>query len=413
MSLQLLIIAGPDQGRAFTLDPGPNLMLGRSHHSLYRLNDMRVSRNHCQILLEGDVVTVVDNGGSGGTLINGAPVSRHVLKPGDVLQVGDSRLRLQLGDFPVDVVAAAATVTTPAAPPAAHAATSDQLGALTGQTLAHYTVGPVLGTGQSGLVFQATDTKDGRSVALKVLQADFARDEEEVQRFIRAMKTMLPLRHPNLVTLHAAGKTGAYCWVAMELVEGEPLTRTIQRIGIAGMLDWRNAFRVAVHVGRALEYAHAEQIIHRNVAPHNILYQTADKTVKLGDLMLAKALEGALARQITRQGAILGDVTYMSPERTRGVEDVDGRSDLYGLGATVYALLTGRPPCEGGSLVELVARIRQTEPVKPTKFQLAIPHPFEMAVLKLLAKRAEDRYQTATDLLKDLNRIGKTQNVNV
>jgi serine/threonine protein kinase len=412
MSLQLLVIAGPDQGRAFTLDAGPNLMLGRSSHALYRLNDLRVSRNHCQILLEGDAVTVVDNGGSGGTLINGTAVNRHLLKPGDVLQVGDSQLRLQLGDFPVDVVTAAATtVTTPAFPAAP--ATPEHLGALTGQTLAHYAIGPVLGNGQSGLVFQATDTKDGRAVALKVLQPDFARDEEEVQRFIRAMKTMLPLRHPNLVTLYAAGKTGTWCWVAMELVEGEPLTRTIQRIGVAGMLDWRNAFRVAVHVGRALEYAQAEQIIHRNVTPHNVLLQTADKVVKLGDLMLAKALEGALARQITRQGAILGDVAYMSPERTRGVEEVDGRSDLYGLGATVYALLTGRPPCEGNSLVEQVARIRQTEPVKPTRFQLAIPHPFEMAVLKLLAKKPEDRYQTATDLLKDLNRIGKAQNVNV
>jgi serine/threonine protein kinase len=129
--------------------------------------------------------------------------------------------------------------------------------------------------------------------------------------------------------------------------------------------------------------------------------------------MLAKALEGTLAQQITRPGELVGDVAYMSPERTRGTDELDGRSDLYGLGATVYALLTGRPPFEGGALIEQVTRIRQTEPVKPTRYQMSIPHPFESAVLKLLAKRPEDRYQTAAALVKDLERVGKIHGVTV
>src|SRR5207248_885270 len=122
----------------------------------------------------------------------------------------------------------------------------------------------------------------------------------------------------------------------------------------------------------------------------------------LGDLALAKALEGTLAEQITRPGEIIGDVRYMSPERTRGTADIDGRSDIYSLGATVYALLTGRPPVEGGSLVETITKIRQAEPVRPTKYQLSIPALFEGTVMKMLAKRPEDRYQTAADLLTDL-----------
>jgi serine/threonine protein kinase len=142
----------------------------------------------------------------------------------------------------------------------------------------------------------------------------------------------------------AVSYAAPYCWVAMEYIAGENMTEVIDRIGVAGMLDWRYAFKVAVHVARALDYAHGKQIIHRNVAPKNILLETPTKTVKLGDLMLAKTLEGSLAQKITKPGEVVGDVAYMSPERTRGTDDVDGRSDLYGLGATVYALLTGRPP---------------------------------------------------------------------
>jgi serine/threonine-protein kinase len=229
-----------------------------------------------------------------------------------------------------------------------------------------------------------------------------------MQRFVRAMKTMMPLRHPNLVALYGAGKTGSYCWSAMEFVAGEVLTETIKRLGVLGQLDWRNAHRVALHVARALAYAHGEQIIHRGVSPQNILVQATDKQSKLSDLMLAKAIEGSLAQEITRPGELIGDVLYMSPERTRGNPDeIDARSDLYGLGATVYALLTGRPPFEGANLIEKITKIRQSEPVKPTKYQLSIPHRFESLVLSLLAKEPEDRPQTAAEVVKQLDTIGR------
>jgi serine/threonine protein kinase len=410
MSLQLVVVAGPDKGRSFVLQAGPDLMLGRSANAFYQLSDPRASRNHCQVLRDGDKVTVLCNGGSGGTLVNGKPVKKHALKLGDVLQVGDNQLRLQVGDFPLDVALAHAPAKPPAPAPAGPPA---RLEALSGQKLSHYDIGPVIGKGSSSLVFHATDTKDNRPVALKVLRPEFTQDEEDMQRFVRAMKTMLPLRHPNLITLYGAGKTGPHCWVAMEYVAGENMTEVIDRIGVAGMLDWRYAFKVAVHVARALDYAHGKQIIHRNVAPKNILLETPTKTVKLGDLMLAKALEGSLAQKITKPGEVVGDVAYMSPERTRGTDAVDGRSDLYGLGATVYALLTGRPPFTGATLVEKITRIRQTEPEKPTKFQMSIPSRFEGVVLKLLAKDPDDRHQTAGDLLAELERVGKLQGVTV
>ena len=232
-----------------------------------------------------------------------------------------------------------------------------------------------------------------------------------MQRFIRGMKTALPLRHPNLVALFKAGKTGVYCWMAMEYVEGESMTQVIQRVGVAGMLDWRYGYRVAVHIARALDYAHGQSIIHRNVTPANILFRTADKTVKLGDLMLAKALESNAAGWQTRPGELVGDVGYMSPERTRGAGDIDGRADLYGLGATVYALIAGRPPFAAPTLPEVITRIRNVEPEKPKKYQMSVPDLFQGVVLKLMAKRPEERFQTAKELLADLERVGKFSGV--
>jgi serine/threonine protein kinase len=410
MPKQILIISGPDKGRLFPIPDAEPLLIGRSKATQTRLSDPHVSRVHCQILLEGEQVVVSDFESASGTFINDKRITQQVLKDGDVLRIGETQLRIQAEDTAETetVVPAASTATKPSP------VSREKLAELEGKTLAHYEVGPVLARSRSGLVFRARDPKEGRDVALKVLWPEFSKNEEEMQRFIRAMKTMLPLRHVNLVTLYGAGKTGPLCWIAMEYVEGESATQVIQRIGTANMLDWRYALRVAVHVGRALDFAHRQQILHRNITPHNILIQSSDKLTKLGDLMMAKALEGTLAEQITRPGELVGDVHYMSPERTRGnPAEVDGRSDLYSLGAATYALLTGRPPFEGDSLPDTIAKIRQAEPVKPKKYQLSIPDLFEASVLQMLAKRPADRFQTAGDMLEQLERVAKYHGVAV
>ncbi len=405
MAKQLLVVAGPDKGRTFPLLPGDSLLIGRSQATQTRLTDAHVSRVHCEVQVEGERVLLLDSNSTAGTFVNAKRVTQQQLRHGDVIQVGETQIRFQDDDATEDTTVGPAKAT--ATPPPA------VLAELSGQTLAHYQIGPVLARGQSGVVFKATDTRDQRTVALKVLRPEFSRNEDEMQRFVRGMKTMMPLRHPNLIELYGAGKVGATCWMAMEYIDGESLTQVIQRIGVAGMLDWQNALRVAVHIGRALDFAHQQQIIHRNVAPANILIRHEDKVAKLGDLMLAKALEGTLAEQITRPGEIVGDVQYMSPERTRGTSDIDGRSDIYSLGATVYALLTGRPPCVGGTLVETITKIRQTAPEKPRKYQMGIPSQFEDVVLKMLEKRPEDRYQTAQALLTDLERVAKFQGLSL
>jgi pSer/pThr/pTyr-binding forkhead associated (FHA) protein len=405
----LHVVAGPDRGRNFLLKAGDLLLIGRSKATETRLNDPHISRVHCKVEAEGDEVVVIDNESAGGTFVNGKKITRQVLKPGDVIRIGETQLRLQEGDPSEQSTLAPMPPKRGTGSGKFAAGGPDQLADLVGKSVSHFDIDAIAGRGQTGIVFHAHDTKEDREVALKVLVPEFSKNDEEMQRFVRAMKTMLPLRHPNLVTLYGAGKSGPYCWIAMEFVDGESLTQVIQRIGTAGMLDWRHALRVAIHVGRALEFASGQQIIHRNITPQNIVVRSSDKLTKLGDLMLAKALEGAGAEQITRPGELLGDVRYMSPERTRATAEVDGRSDIYSLGATVFALLTGRPPFEGATLLETITKIRQAEPAKPKKFQLSIPDLFEGTVLRMLAKRPDDRYQTPASMLADLERVAKFQ----
>jgi serine/threonine protein kinase len=408
---QLVVIAGPDLGRSFSLVDGQTLLLGRGQNTESRLKDPAVSRVHCEVQVDEGKILLKDSGSSSGTQVNGKRISgKYELRPGDHITIGSTQIRYQLEGEPD----ASTVMTEPAGATKVPSEEVEQLAALVGTSLGHFAIQSAIAKGPSSFIFRAMDTKDNREVALKVLAPEFSQDEEEMQRFVRTMKTVLPLKHPNLVTLYGAGKTGNHCWVAMEYIDGESLTQVIERIGIAGMLDWRNALRVAIHVARALAYAHEQNIIHRNITPQNIMIRHSDKATKLGDLMLAKALEGTLAKQVTKPGELVGDVSYMSPERTRGTgAEVDGRSDIYGLGATVYALLTGRPPCEGTSLVDTITKIRSAEPVKPKKYQLAIPDLFEGAVLQMLAKRPDDRFQSAEDLVEQLERVAKFNAVTV
>ncbi len=485
MIAQFEVIVGADKGRVFplALAPGGSVILGRGRQSLTRLNDPQVSRAHCQIEIRGGDLIVKDLNSVGGTFVNDRAIGEHVLRTGDILRLGETRLRferVELADrqtlpppqgrapipmtlalddppkpaqpaFPMvlslddpvprgrigspklpplsapilDVVPVAPDDLPAAipidddesdivsAPAALRVLPSERLGELSGSMLGHYRLNRVLARGQSGVVFRAWDVKRACDAAVKVLKPEFTRDDVEVRRFVRSMKTTLPLRHPNLISLYGAGKKGPYCWVAMEFIEGESLTEVIQRIGVAGMLDWRHAFRIAVHLGRALQFAHRKHIVHRNLTPRNAMIQLADRAAKLGDLMLAKAIEGNMAQQITRSNEVLGDLRYMSPEQTFGPERLDARSDLYCLGAMLYALLTGKPPFEGDNIIETITRIRQAPLVVPKKYQMSIPDAFQSIVLRLLAKRSEDRYPSADAMLQELERVSRYNGVTV
>lgn len=409
---QLVVIEGPDKGRTFMIPTGEALPIGRGGSTATRLNDLRVSRTHCTIKEEGGRVVVTDCQSTVGTFVNDQRISEHQLQAGDVIRIGDTQMK-----FLEEEVAEAATlagvpfaagdgnVSPGAAAAGAAALAQAPLAELVGTTLNHFTLSSLLARGRSSVVFGASDTRTGTDVALKVFLPGFLKSDAELQRMSRALQPLLSLRHPNLISHCEIGKTGPHIWVAMELIEGESLTQIIQRIGIAGMLDWQHALRIAIHMARALDFLHQHQIVHRNLSPKNILLNTNDKLAKLGGLTRAKVLDLSVVEMPTRTEDILRDGAYMPPERVRDDSHGDTRSDIYSLGATIYALLTGRPPFDAKSPVDMIAKILQSEPVSAREFQLALPEGFEQALARMLAKKPEDRYQTPAELLGDLERI--------
>jgi serine/threonine protein kinase len=409
----LNVIAGPDKGKRYQISDAFTTMLGRSKHANTQVSDLSVSRVHCEVEIRNQKIFLTDLESGSGTFVNNQRVADCELRIGDVLRIGDTQMRVELPPGEIDEKTAQ-TLPLPVSliPARPVLKTSARLNELTGNKLSHYDVGDVLAKGASGLVFKAHDFKNDRAVAFKVLWPEFSQNEDDMQRFVRAMKTMMPLRHPNLVSLYGAGKTGPYCWIAMELVAGESLTQVISRVGAANMLDWKRVLQISYYLAKALEYAHSKSVIHRNLTPQNVMIGKTPDQTKLGDLMLAKAQEGGLAQQITKPGEVLGDVRYMSPERT-GAGAVDERSDLYGLGALSYALLTGRPPHDGFNQIEIMTKIRKEEPARPKKFQMAIPDPIEGMVMRLLSKSADKRFESAAVLLKELQRLAKWHSVSL
>jgi serine/threonine protein kinase len=404
MAFQLSFLGGQEKGRTVDLTEGQTVVLGRGEDCDIQLADPRASRVHCRLEVSHDAVVLIDAGSTWGTKLNGNAVKQQRLKPGDIFELGETQIRLGSGSDTKQTLPPGVAKT-----PKSGGGKTNALGKLVGTTLVRYAIISVIDSGRSGTVFRATDTKYDRPVALKVLWPELTHDDREVDRFVRAIKTMLPIQHENIVRLFGAGVSDGYCWMAMELVEGESLADVIKRIGVGGMLDWESVLRAAVQITQALEVASENKIVHRNITPSNVLIRSKDRVAKLADLMLAKALEGPMAQSVTRAGELVGELPYMSPEQTTGQTDLDCRSDLYNLGATCYRLLTGHTPAEGKNAADTIRKIQSEVPVKPTKYQLSIPPLFEGVVLKMLAKNRDQRFENPTVLLKELKRVAKFQ----
>ena len=395
MPAKLVISAGPDEGKVFTLADDAAVTIGRAETANIRLTDPAVSRGHCTLEVRGGKAVLADLGSRTGTRVNGKLIAKHDLLTNEVINVGSTKLVFQL-----------LTTFQPPVDAPADAADHPELRKLSNTKLAHFDLGAVVGVGNSGLVFLAQDVKNDREVALKVYTPAFAEDDVDLQRFIRAVKTMLPMCHKNLVTLYGGGKTGKLCWMAMEYVEGENLKQTIARVGEKGSLDWRIALRMGMDIARGLYYLHSEDIIHRSLSPGNILLSSSG-TAKLASLILAKALSGDLAETVTVGDELPGDIRYLAPEQVGSGDSVDRRTDIFSLGTLLYALLVGKTPFEGSTKPETVAWIAQREAMSPRQLNPQIPAPLEKIVLKMLAKAPVGRFQSVGDLLAALEELPK------
>jgi len=255
-----------------------------------------------------------------------------------------------------------------------------------------------VGAGAMGTVFKARHKKLNRIVALKVLKPSLARDTRYVDRLRREARIVASLNHPYIVTGYDLGEEGGYHYFVMEFVEGKSLRALLVEWG---MFAEEYVRRVARQVAMALDHAYQRGVIHRDIKPGNILIDEAGN-VKLTDMGLAK---GPADLTITRDGATVGTPQYISPEQARNPQDVDVRSDLYSLGATLYHMATGVPPFRGDTMAQLLTKLLHETPVPPDEINPALSPGLALIIRKLLAKDLRVRYQTPRELLDDLERI--------
>lgn len=265
-----------------------------------------------------------------------------------------------------------------------------------GRRVARYELREPLGQGGCGTVYRAWDPKHERDVALKVVHRS---DEQARVRFEREIKATARLRHPGVVSLLDSGEHDGQLFIVTELVGGESLAARIDR---EGRLAPREAARVLREVTLAIHYAHGEGVLHRDIKPHNVLLDRQGRA-RVVDFGLARLEDKA---RVTASGASLGTPAYMPPEQVdaRGF-DLDARSDVYAMGATLYHALAGRPPFEADSLEELLLSVLRSEPGAPSLHERAVPADLDTICLKCLEKDPDRRYPDAAALARDLERF--------
>ena len=215
-------------------------------------------------------------------------------------------------------------------------AESDAAAKLRGERFGIYKVGALMARGRTGFVFHGRDTRRSLPVVLGIFDAGILQDEAAVERFTRTLKQVVPLRHPHLLKVYAAGKTGDHCWIAKEYVQGEILADIIGRVGTLGGIDWRNAVKIGVYIARALDYAHGKNLNHGNVTANNILVGKIPAETKLADLAVAAAL---------------------------GDDSADPRIDIRDLGATLQAMLVSPTDAAAPTqLRDIVAKMLSNQP---------------------------------------------------
>ncbi|QFG23102.1 Stk1 family PASTA domain-containing Ser/Thr kinase [Actinomadura sp. WMMB 499] len=272
-----------------------------------------------------------------------------------------------------------------------------------------YELDSVIGRGGMAEVYRARDLRLDRTVAVKTLRSDLARDPTFQARFRREAQSAASLNHPSVIAVYDTGEDmigeTSIPYIVMEYVDGSTL-RDLLRENTA--LVPEKALEVTDGILRALDYSHRGGIVHRDIKPANVML-TRNHEVKVMDFGIARAMADSAAT-MTQTAQVIGTAQYLSPEQARG-ERVDTRSDIYSTGCVLYELLTGRPPFTGDSPVAIAYQHVREEPVPPSQIDPQIPQWADAIVLKAMAKEADNRYQTATDFRQELQRVLQGQPV--
>ena len=264
-----------------------------------------------------------------------------------------------------------------------------------------------IGVGGMADVYKGEDTLLGRPVAIKILHANFASDDEFVSRFKREAQAAGKLNHPNIVNMYDVGYDQDMHYIIMEYVDGETLKEYITR---HHRLSIDEAVKITISIGEGLEHAHAMGIVHCDIKPHNVIITNTGR-VKVTDFGIARAMNSTNTVMYTN--SIMGSAHYLSPEQASG-KSVDGNTDIYSLGVVLYEMLTGKVPFEGDTPIAVALKHVREKVIPPTRYNPSIPPLLESVVLKALAKNPADRFESISEMMGDLRlsqgfTMGKTQ----
>lgn len=257
-----------------------------------------------------------------------------------------------------------------------------------------------IGDGGMAFVYEAKDRLLNRTVAVKVLRPEFVDDEEFLGKFKREAEAVASLSHPNIVNVYDVGEDGKVHYIVMEFIDGQNLKEIIKNEGV---LDEYTALDITKQIAMALSAAHRKGIIHRDIKPHNILISNEGRIVKVADFGIAKAVSNST---MTNIGSIIGSVHYFSPEQAKG-KFVTSNADLYSLGIVLYEMLIGKVPFRGDSPISIALQHINDNLDFTQEEKVRIPQSVRTIIKKLTEKSSADRYQSAEELIEDIEYIEK------
>ena len=441
----LLCVQGAQKGAQFPIPYNTTTIVGRGNQAQIRVADLMISRQHAKLLYYDDTLKLEDLS-SNGLFLNNSQARKGgaiTLNDGDIIQLGKTKFEVQIFSEEIIVVddeSAADHKSEPALPdtlplpdPEARARKRDESSRRTpppeppspdakpggrktrrqtverqkvndlpkgerdtmvGRQVDKYLIKRLLGEGGMGRVYLAEQKPLNRDVALKSINYDYDLPVNHYERFLRGARVNSQLHHPNIVALYDAGQDNEMYFLSMEYVKGESIGSIIRE---KGPLPVAQAVDISVQTLLALQYCHDNNVVHRDIKPDNLLL-TADGTVKVTDLGIAKALidKDMTLKRITLEGSALGTPRYMSPEQYDDSVNAGFPTDIYSVGVTLYEMLAGKPPFRTTNPIALARMVLSDPPPLLTDDRPDLPKPLCNAVYRALAKKPDDRFPSAS-----------------